>query len=79
MKVRVSLPDEDVEFLDAYAESHGFVSRSAVLRRAVWLLRATELGVAYEDAWSDWSNGEAELWDVTVADCIWLSDAGSTF
>ncbi len=70
MKVSVSLPDEDVEFLDAYAESQGFASRSAVLHRAVRLLRATELGAAYEDAWSDWSDGDAELWDVTVADGV---------
>ena len=50
MKVSVSLPDEDVEFLDAYADAQGFASRSAVLHKAVRLLRASELGPAYEQA-----------------------------
>jgi len=53
MKVSVSLPDEDIEFLDAYAESQGFASRSAVVHKAVRLLMASELGAAYEDAWQD--------------------------
>ena len=49
MKVSVSLPDEDVEFLDRYAEEHGFRSRSAVVHTAVRALRATRLGDAYAD------------------------------
>ncbi len=70
MKVSVSLPEEDVEFLDAYAASQGFASRSAALHKAVRLLRASELGAAYEDAWNDWSDDDADLWEVTVADGI---------
>lgn len=50
MKVSVSLPDEDVEFLDDYAEAQGLSSRSAVLHKAVRLLRCLELAPAYEDA-----------------------------
>lgn len=69
MKVSVSLPDEDVEYLDAYASSQGLESRSAALRKAVRLLRASELGAAYEDAWADWADSEdAELWDAATAD-----------
>ncbi len=69
MKVSVSLPDEDVAFLDAYAEAEGFASRSAVIHRAVRLLRASELGPAYEDAWGEWSRGgEAEIWESTASD-----------
>jgi Arc/MetJ-type ribon-helix-helix transcriptional regulator len=69
MKVSVSLPDEDVEFLDQYAESQGFASRSAVLHKAVRLLRAAELGDAYEDAWATWSATEdATLWESTAND-----------
>jgi Arc/MetJ-type ribon-helix-helix transcriptional regulator len=69
MKLSVSLPDEDVEFLDAYAQTQGFASRSAVVHKAVRLLRASELGPAYEEAWSEWSNGnDAELWEATVGD-----------
>ncbi|MHB1444224.1 MAG: ribbon-helix-helix domain-containing protein [Acidimicrobiales bacterium] len=69
MKLSVSLPDEDVEFLDAYASEQGIASRSAVLHKAVRLLRGAELGAAYEDAFADWENqGEAAAWDVTAAD-----------
>jgi Arc/MetJ-type ribon-helix-helix transcriptional regulator len=69
MKLSVSLPDEDVEFLDQYATARGIASRSAAVHRAVRLLRATELGSAYEEAWSDWADsGENDLWDVTVDD-----------
>jgi Arc/MetJ-type ribon-helix-helix transcriptional regulator len=67
MKVSVSLPDEDVAFLDAYASSKGFVSRSAVVHKAVRLLRASGLGGAYEDAWQEWAT-EGDEWDVTVND-----------
>ena len=71
MKVSVSLPGEDVEFLDAYALSRGFASRSAVLHKAVRLLRASELGAAYEDAWSDWADsGDGSAWEVVTADGI---------
>jgi len=68
MKVSVSLPGEDVEFLDAYAEEQGLESRSAALHKAVRLLRAAELGAAYESAWDEWVAADAELWDITVAD-----------
>lgn len=69
MKVSVSLPDEDVEFLDAYADSQGITSRSAVVHKAVRLLRASELGPAYEDAWEEWSSGdEGRAWESTASD-----------
>ncbi|MGD9997759.1 MAG: ribbon-helix-helix domain-containing protein [Ilumatobacteraceae bacterium] len=69
MKVSVSLPDEDVEFLDTYAEREGFTSRSAVLHKAVRLLRASELGAAYEDAWAEWEAGDdGALWEPTAGD-----------
>lgn len=54
MKVSVSLPREDVEFLDAYADAEGFSSRSAVVHKAVRLLQGAELSAAYEKAFSEW-------------------------
>ena len=52
-----------------YAERGGFASRSAVLQKAVRLLRATELGAAYEDAWAEWdAAGDGALWEPTVGD-----------
>jgi Arc/MetJ-type ribon-helix-helix transcriptional regulator len=69
MKVSVSLPEDDIEFLDAYADSKGIASRSAVLHKAVRLLRAAELGAAYEDAWATWSGDDDNaLWESTAGD-----------
>lgn len=71
MKVSVSLPDEDVQFLDAYADERGIASRSAVLHKAVGLLRAVELSDDYEQAWQEWaSSQESDVWDAAVADGI---------
>ena len=69
MKVSVSLPDDDVEFLDDYATRSGVGSRSAALQAAVRLLRASQLRVAYEQAWDEWeSTDDAALWDSSVGD-----------
>jgi Arc/MetJ-type ribon-helix-helix transcriptional regulator len=69
MKLSVSLPEEDVEFLDSYASSKGISSRSAVVHKAVRLLRASGLGGAYEDAWQEWATeDDGAVWDVTVND-----------
>jgi hypothetical protein len=41
MKVSVSLPEDDIDFLDHYAKKEGYESRSAVVHKAVRLLRAS--------------------------------------
>jgi len=67
--VSVSLPEDDVEFLDSYAQAQGIGSRSAVLHRAVGLLRAAQLGDAYEEAWDSWeASDEAGAWEAVTAD-----------
>jgi len=69
MKLSVSVPDEDVEFLDEYAETQGYASRSAVVHRAIRLLRATQLGNAYAEAWDSWSeSGDDDVWDGSASD-----------
>ncbi len=69
MKISVSLPEEDVRFLDEYATERGIDSRSAVVHKAVRLLKASGLGEAYERAWQEWGDGDdAELWESTAAD-----------
>ncbi len=71
MKVSISLPNEDVEFLDEYTADHGMPSRSAAVHKAVRLLRATGLGAAYEEAWSEWTTTEeGELWEATAGDGV---------
>ena len=65
----MSLPDEDVDFLDQYARTQGYDSRSAVVHKAVRMLRASELGGDYAEAWNEWSeSGDAEAWDAAVGD-----------
>ncbi|HEX7212110.1 MAG TPA: ribbon-helix-helix domain-containing protein [Propionibacteriaceae bacterium] len=65
----MSIPSVDVEFLDSYAHEHGIESRSAAIQQAIRLLRASDLGDAYELAWQEWeATGEAELWESTAAD-----------
>ena len=69
MKVSVSLPDDDVEFLDSYAQAQGIDSRSAVVHKAVGLLRASQLEHAYEEAWAAWSAaGDAGAWEAAAGD-----------
>jgi Arc/MetJ-type ribon-helix-helix transcriptional regulator len=71
MKISISLPDKDIEFLDAYAESLGVRSRSAVVQHAVRRLRAHQLGPAYAEAWEEWQASEdADAWDSAVGDGI---------
>ena len=68
MKLSVSIPDEDVEFIDRYASEHEVESRSGVVQRALSLLRASELGEDYAAAWDEWEGSEGEAWEPTVAD-----------
>jgi antitoxin MazE9 len=71
VKVSLSIPSADVEFLDSYAHDHSIDSRSAAVQRAIGLLRASELGDAYELAWQEWEgSGEAEVWESTAADAL---------
>ena len=69
MKLSVSLPDDDVAFLDAYARNQGIASRSAVVHKAVRMLRASGLGADYERAWREWDDSaDGEDWAVTAGD-----------
>ncbi|MDY7103911.1 MAG: antitoxin [Actinomycetota bacterium] len=68
MKLSVSMSQEDVDLLDGYAARREVGSRSAAIQRAVALLRAAELGDAYEAAWNEWAESEEEPWEVTVGD-----------
>ena len=66
--MNVSLPAEDVEFLDNYAQEQGIASRSAVLHRAVRMLRAVGLSDDYQGAWQNWGDSEDDgLWSTTVS------------
>ncbi len=71
MKVSVSLPGEDVAFLDEYASAHACASRSAVVHMAIRALRLGELHEAYGDSWAEWdASGEADAWNGVVGDGV---------
>jgi Arc/MetJ-type ribon-helix-helix transcriptional regulator len=71
MKVSVSLPDEDIEFIDDYAKKQGMRSRSSALHRAIAMLRASELGGDYADAFAEWEeSGDARAWEPVVGDGV---------
>ncbi|MEV5703933.1 ribbon-helix-helix domain-containing protein [Actinoallomurus sp. NPDC052274] len=71
MKVGVSIPDDDVAFIDEYAAQTGAKSRSAVLHEAIGLLRSSALEDAYAAAWQEPDYcSETELWDRASADGI---------
>lgn len=71
MKISVSLPEEDVEFVDRYLRQHHSASRSSVIHQAITLLREAGLEKAYASAWDEWeADGEADMWDVTAPDGV---------
>ncbi|MFZ3470195.1 ribbon-helix-helix domain-containing protein [Streptomyces sp. 4.24] len=64
MKISVSLPQEDVEFVDKYAAATAADSRSAVIQAAIEMLRASQLEADYEAAFAEWDASEdAAFWD----------------
>jgi len=69
VKLSVSLTDDDVALVDEYARTSGLMSRSAVIRRALHLLRQPALEEDYAAAWEEWvASGEQAAWDVTAGD-----------
>ncbi len=71
MKVSVSLPGDDVAFLDEYASTHACASRSAVVQQAIQALRLGGLHEAYGDSWAEWeATGEADSWNAVVGDGV---------
>jgi len=69
VKLSVSLPDDDVAFLDARASRDGGQSRSAVLHEAVSLLRRAELQQEYAAALTEWAAGpDSGVWDAATGD-----------
>ncbi|WSQ09258.1 ribbon-helix-helix domain-containing protein [Streptomyces sp. NBC_01231] len=64
MKISVSLPQEDVAFVDEYASRTDAESRSAVIHAAIELLRQAQLEQEYAEAFAEWDGSEdAEFWD----------------
>ena len=69
MKLSISLPKQDVEFLETYARTKGLASRSAALQKAISVLRADDLGPSYDRAWQEWqTEGAGTDWEETAGD-----------
>ncbi|MFE9889202.1 antitoxin [Streptomyces scopuliridis] len=69
MKISVSLPEEDVSFVDAYAAASESASRSAVIHAAIELLRASQLEADYAAAFEEWDVSEdAAFWERSTGD-----------
>lgn len=69
MKVSISLPDDDLAFLDEYAARQRNTSRSSVIHEAISLLRSSAMEDAYAAAWDEWDESEdADLWQTTAGD-----------
>lgn len=69
MKLSISLPDKDIEFIDRQVADHGEPSRSAVIRKALRRLRSEDLKRQYTRLWAEWDDKD-DVWDVTVGDGI---------
>ena len=69
MKLSLSIPSEDVAFLDEYAAAHDLSSRSAAMHVAIKALRISDLPGSYAEAWTDWESGDdADAWDAAAGD-----------
>ncbi|MFD1506929.1 ribbon-helix-helix protein, CopG family [Georgenia yuyongxinii] len=69
MKLSISIPEDDVALIDEYARATGLSSRSAVIQRALSLLRMAALEQDYGAAWEEWEvSGHRHDWEATVVD-----------
>ncbi|SES18006.1 ribbon-helix-helix domain-containing protein [Actinokineospora terrae] len=76
MKLSVSLPEVDVQFIDEYLSRGEGGSRSAVIQLALGLLRESSMREEYAVAFAEWdASDDAALWESTAADDFVVVDA----
>ena len=69
MKVSISLPDDDVRFIDDQTSLGRYPSRSAAVSSAIRAMRQRELTDSYVEAFDVWAaTDDAALWDLTTSD-----------
>jgi len=67
-KLSISLPDQDVEYVDRIAAEHNG-NRSAVIHDMVRLFREIRSEEDYRRAFDEWEGSEDQkLWDSTIGD-----------
>lgn len=71
MKISVSIPDDDVTFVDSLASRGAYASRSAAVQAAIRLLRDRQDIDSYAAAWDEWeSTDDAVLWEAVARDGV---------
>ncbi|GAA3049844.1 Transcriptional regulator, contains Arc/MetJ-type RHH (ribbon-helix-helix) DNA-binding domain [Actinokineospora globicatena] len=69
VKLSVSLPEVDVQFIDEYLSRFDVATRSSVIQVAIGLLRESAMREEYAQAFAEWDAADdAALWESTVAD-----------
>ncbi|GAB2922861.1 antitoxin [Streptomyces mayteni] len=69
MKTSMSLPQDDLVFMDQYAARTSAASRSAVTHAAIDVLRAAALEADYVAAFEKWSDSDdSAIWDQATGD-----------
>jgi Arc/MetJ-type ribon-helix-helix transcriptional regulator len=69
MKVSISLPASDIEFLDSQTRAGVYESRSAAVQAAIRTVRDREHVDSYAAAWDEWdATDDAALWESTTRD-----------
>ncbi|RLK59297.1 antitoxin [Actinokineospora cianjurensis] len=76
MKLSVSLPEVDVQFIDEYLARFDAATRSSVIQLAIGLLRESSMREEYAQAFAEWDGSDdAGLWESAVADGSLVVDA----
>lgn len=68
MKLSISLPEEDLVFLDTQASAGHYESRSAVILAAIRLMRDRQHVDSYAAAWDEWDDEGPVDWDTVTSD-----------
>jgi putative addiction module CopG family antidote len=69
VKVSVSIPEEDLAYVESQIAAGRFPSRSAVMHAAIKSLRTRDLEAQYAAAAKEWvESGEDVVWDAAIAD-----------
>jgi Arc/MetJ-type ribon-helix-helix transcriptional regulator len=69
MKVSVSLPGDDLAYLESQIANGRYATRSAAMHAAIKSLRTRDLEAQYAEAARDWAeSGDQAAWGSTVAD-----------
>jgi Arc/MetJ-type ribon-helix-helix transcriptional regulator len=70
MKLSISLPDEDIEFVDRLVSTRPSSNRSSILHAAIVALRDQHLAQEYRQAAAEWADGDGPAWEAVTGDGV---------